>query len=241
MRRITYRRRTRRRPVARAGRDATLSRLIVFSYSYTRTLHASEKAPAMANPEHVAVLDGLDRLTVRLYRTGLFIAAIGLLLVAVAHRGAMLDGHYAWTRELRGAWFIAAVGTALVIYHIHLYDKNFRWLIPGFGWTGLVLMLGDQMLTTPAARPDLQFCVGLGLTYVALSAVALKERLCFKIFGMRAVPLVLALAVFATMANSPLLAGLLHGVSGTLYLWLAVSKARMPLHFDIGDKSSYQV
>jgi len=36
----------------------------------------------MANPEHEAELDGLDRLTVVLYRLGLLACAVGQVLVA---------------------------------------------------------------------------------------------------------------------------------------------------------------
>jgi len=30
-------------------------------------------------------------------------------------------------------------------------------------------------------------------------------------------------------------------VAGLLYAWLAAAKWRMPLHFDIGDKSLYKI
>ena len=36
----------------------------------------------MADPHHIPVLDGFDRLTVRLYRLGLWIAAVALVVAA---------------------------------------------------------------------------------------------------------------------------------------------------------------
>ena len=54
-------------------------------------------------------------------------------------------------------------------------------------------------------------------------------------------PVLLALSLIPLLGRWDLAAALLLGLSGLIYGAMAVAKTRMPLHFDIGDKSRYQV
>jgi len=186
----------------------------------------------MADPHHVPTLDGFDVFTVRLYRAGLALGASGLLVMS----GSLLAGE----GELDGlAWVAVFVGTALSIANMHLYDKRIRWLIGVVGWIGGSLMLLSSHLPVTAA--NWVFHAGVGFLFVAMSGFALKEQFCFKIKFLRIVPLVLAGSLIPLLAGERGVSGLMLGCAGVMYGVLAVAKMRMPLHFDVGDKSAYQI
>ncbi len=179
----------------------------------------------MANPEHRPSLDGFDRLTVRLYRTGLGIATAGVALLAVL---------CAVSWPTRPAVAVVLVGVLLSILDMHLYDKRVRWVIAASGLLGAVLVFagGSQLVVVQA---------GLGFLFVALSGFALKEQFCFKIPGLRLVPLFLALGLLPLVFEVPVAAALLYSLATLPLAVLVFQKSRMPLDFDIGDKSRYQI
>jgi uncharacterized integral membrane protein len=177
----------------------------------------------MANPEHVPDLDGFDRATVSMYRLGVVAAPVAL-------------GGLAWL-ALRGhdtfPGHVAVLGaTALAVANLHLYDKRIRWVIGASAWVGAALV------ATGGHWPG---HAGLGFLFVALSAIALKERFCFRIPGLRLVPLLLAASLIPLLLGQGAVAALLLAPATLLYAALAIAKLRMPLHFDVGDKSRYQV
>lgn len=182
----------------------------------------------MADPQHQEALDTHDVRTVALYRIGHGLAAFGLIA----------DG-LAWLfrpEAVPGAEIAIIFGVALACANMHLYAKLIRWIIACSAWLGLVISL-------VGARADLDIVryAGLGFVFVALSGLALKEQFCFRIPGLRLVPLGLALSLIPMVAGQPIGAGILLLAAGAVMSVLAVSKALQPLHFDIGDKSKYQV
>lgn len=181
----------------------------------------------MANPEHVPDLDGFDRLTVRLYRTGLAAASVGV---------ASLAGLLALGRPPGPALVLILAGALLAVLDMHLYDKRVRWVIAGAGQLGAVLMVLGGV-----AGLEIVVWAGLGFVYVALSGFALKEQFCFRIPGLRLVPLFLAAGLVPLVAGWNPGAAALFGLASLPLAALAVAKWRMPLHFDVGDKSRYQV
>jgi uncharacterized integral membrane protein len=76
---------------------------------------------------------------------------------------------------------------------------------------------------------------------VTLSGLAFKESFCFSIPGLKLVPLALAVSWFALVVDLPVYAGSILFPAACLYFFMALRKAQMPLHFDIGDKSAYQI
>jgi uncharacterized integral membrane protein len=181
----------------------------------------------LADPHHVPTLDGLDRFTVRLYRTGLVIASAGVLYAGIRAALSTVIG-------LPDFLPVILVGVMLCVANVHLYDKLFRWIFGALGMTGAVLW----------ALADLHMLVGLaglGFTFAALSAFALKEQFCFRVPGMRLVPLMLAASLIGFGLGNAIWVAVLLLPSGVLLSILAVAKLRMPLHFDIGDKSHYQI
>jgi uncharacterized integral membrane protein len=182
----------------------------------------------MANPEHVAELTPLDRWTVGLYRGGLCVGAFGLAALAGTF-GAELDP--VWAR-----WAVlAAVG--LIAADLHLYDPTIRWIIGAAGWTGAVL----TAIPLHGGVAGWVHDAGLGFLFVVFSAVALKERMCFRLPVVVLVPPLLAGALVPMRVGfAPLAAGPL-ALAAAVFALLAVAKLRMPVHYDIGDKSRYQV
>jgi uncharacterized integral membrane protein len=190
----------------------------------------------MADPHHVPELDSFDELTVRLYRIGLSLSALalacaGLLQLLIALN--VLDYTTPWVHRV---WVLCLLGTAGAISNMHLYDKRIRWFIGTAGWIGAV-----ALFTSGGPEAPWLYTAGLGFLFVALSAYALKEQFCFRIPGLRLVPLLLATALIPLLTGHPAIAGALLLCSGLIYTALVIAKWRMPLHFDVGDKSSYQI
>jgi uncharacterized integral membrane protein len=190
----------------------------------------------MADPDHTPTLDGFDELTVRLYRSGLTIAAFSLVLIGLLQLGRGLglsEPPPIW--ETR-TWLLCLIGTAGAICNMHLYDKRIRWFVGVCGWIGAVFLVSSG-----GPESKWLFHAGLGFIFVSLSAYALKEQFCFRIPGLRLVPLLLATSLLPMLGGQPVFSGLLLLISGLIYSALVIAKWRMPLHFDVGDKSHYQI
>lgn len=185
----------------------------------------------MANPEHIPNMDALDNASVQLYRSGLALAALSLIGASVS---LVLAPQYAPL-----CWVAVTAGAGLSVANMHLYAKLIRWIIGAAGWTGVVLMLLAAQ-QEPVAERWIGFA-GLGFIFVALSAFALKEQFCFRIPLLRAVPVFLASALLPLVLDRGMLAAPLLALAGAVLAVLAYQKTRMPLHFDIGDKSAYQI
>ena len=135
----------------------------------------------MANPEHIPILDGFDENTVRLYRSGLCVASLGVAILAAC---------LATQASIGVAQILILLGVLLSVANMHLYDKRVRWLLGLAGQVGAVGLFAGSILGVEL----LQFA-GLGFVFVTLSGFALKEQFCFKIPGLRLVPAGLALGL----------------------------------------------
>lgn len=184
----------------------------------------------MADPHHVEELDALDRWTVGLYRTGLFVGAAGLLTLAALHWQGVSD--------LWGRW-VVLLGVALIVADLHLYDRKIRWQITAAGWLAAVAMAAGTVAGT-AAGPWFGDA-GLGFAFVVFSAVALKERKCFRLPIVVAIPPVLAGVLVPLRLGLDLPAAIGFLLGGLMFGVLVIAKIRMPLHYDIGDKRHYQI
>lgn len=185
------------------------------------------------------VLDSHDRLTVTFYRLGISLSAGSVLAIAIGYglRAAMQPPP-AWLGP--ALLVISGLAIAFTTANIHLYDKRIRWFLQGCAPLGVgVQALGLALPDTWYATWPIQV-FGLGLGWVSLSGIALKERFCFRIFGLRATPALLALAVIPVLIDWPIAVPVLLTPAALVLGWLAVAKVRQPLHFDVGDKSAYQ-
>ncbi|PSW15978.1 hypothetical protein C9J01_02925 [Photobacterium rosenbergii] len=169
----------------------------------------------MADPHIQSELDSLDKLTVLLYRTALT-AAAGIMSIV--------------------AWEIEVGTTALVIAAIlatttvHIYDKRFRWLILGSALFAVTWLLSG--LWTPLA---------LGAALFSFSALAIKEYFCFQLKPLLLTPIALAGFWFCLVFNQAQISFAFSMTGAILLAVAAFSKWRMPMHYDIGDKTKYQI
>ena len=87
----------------------------------------------MANPEIESELDGIDRLSVCLYRLGLSLTALLLLCRGVG----LLVGPVPLSPAVWLTMLVVASG--LCGFCLHIYDKRVRFLLQGLAWGGLIL------------------------------------------------------------------------------------------------------
>lgn len=178
----------------------------------------------MANPEIESELDGIDKVAVMLYRLGLSLAALLLLCRGSrALTGLDLLSPSHWLTAL-------AVASGLCAFCLHLYDKRIRFLLQGLGWGALLL--------AACGAPD---ALVLGAALATLSGLAFKEQFCFAIPGIRLLPVLLPLCWLLEVLHLAWASALVALASGLLLGLLSLAKWRMPLHFDIGDRSRYQL
>ncbi len=179
----------------------------------------------MADPHLTPDLDGWDRLTVSVYRGSLVVASVAGLAAAgsLATGGNGAPGHT-----------VATAAAAIAAVTVHLYARVVRGVLAWLAVGGLILvgLEGADGLLSQAGR---------GLVYAGLGALAFKEWFCFRIPGLRAVPLFLAWGVLVQAFGDPVWASPGFGLGFALVGVMALAKLRMPLGHDIGDRSAYQV
>lgn len=168
----------------------------------------------MADPHIKSPMDFWDYLTVILYRCGFILAAIMTALLPYQPAVAQLG---------------ILIAAALCASSLHIYLKHFRLLLQMATWVALLCQI--------SGFPTL----ALGAAFFTLGGLCFKEYFCFKVFALNLQPLLLALLWFAVFSSIALLSQIMSLVCALLFLILAVKKWQMPLHFDIGDKSKYQV
>lgn len=169
----------------------------------------------MADPHIQSPMDTLDHLTVMIYRLGLTLSFPVVTLLP-------------WFPALysQGAALLCAVMCASCL---HIYSKSFRLLLQFATWIGLLcFVFGSPML-------------GLGGALMTLGGLCYKEYFCFKIPGLQLQPLILAALWLCLQFDLMLVAKLFAAIGGVLFLITSLAKWRMPRHFDIGDKTKYEV
>lgn len=168
----------------------------------------------MADPHIQSPMDFWDYVTVIVYRSGFVIAGMGLLIFPYF---APLAQH------------LLLVSGVMLASSLHLYLKSYRLGFQFVLWIGLLCQIwGAEYL-------------GLGSVLLVLGGLCYKEYFCFRILGLQFQPILLALIWFSAVFDLSVLVIGLSAVSGLLTLFLAFQKWRMPLHFDIGDKTKYQL
>ena len=168
----------------------------------------------MADPHIQSPMDGWDYATVIIYRSGFVLAAFSLLALSYFPSAALLG------------ILLAATCCAS---SLHIYLKHFRLIFQFGTWLGLLCFIFGQ--------PQL----ALGGALLTLGGLCFKEYFCFRVPLLNFQPIFVAALWAAFTVEQPLLLRILSFISGALMLILAVQKWKMPLHFDIGDKTRYQV
>lgn len=168
----------------------------------------------MADPHIQSPMDFWDYLTVIIYRSGFIIATLMIFLLP-------------YQSELAQKGLLVA-GTMLGS-SLHLYLKQFRLFFQFAAWIGLLCAIFNL--------PSLAF----GAMLLVIGGLSYKEYFCFRIFGLNFQPILVGVLWFAVLFEQTILIQILSGICGLLLLILTIQKWHMPLHFDIGDKSKYQI
>lgn len=180
----------------------------------------------MADPQHQEVLDIWDKVGVILYRSGFSLTA--LLFCGKCLSGVNLIGKFDLSLSL-------LLPVAACCFGLHIYLKSVRLLLQGAGWVSLLLSISATHL-----QFELFAQLSLGASYLVLGALCFKENLCFKVPGIRWMPVVLAADWLTTIMDWSVPHLLLLILAGLGFAVVSIAKWRMPLHFDIGKKSNYQ-
>ncbi|QGM80315.1 DUF2301 domain-containing membrane protein [Otariodibacter oris] len=168
----------------------------------------------MADPHIKSPMDSWDYLTVILYRMGFVLSTIMVALIP-------------YKADI--AQYGLLVGGVMMASSLHLYMKSFRFLFQFALWVGLLCQIFNL--------PEL----ALGAVFFTLGGLCYKEYFCFKVIGLNFQPVLLAILWFAIVLEWQIAVIVLSAISALLLLVLSVQKWRMPLHFDIGDKTKYQI
>ncbi|TCP97327.1 putative integral membrane protein [Cricetibacter osteomyelitidis] len=168
----------------------------------------------MADPHIQSPMDALDNLTVIIYRSGFVLAAIFTALLPFQPEIAKIG------------ILISAICCAS---SLHIYLKNFRLLLQMATWIALVFYLLGFPL------------IALGGALLTIGGLCFKEYFCFRVFGLNFQPIFVAGLWFSLAFRLSLGVQIFSAIAGLLLLVLSIQKWRMPLHFDIGDKTKYQV
>ena len=168
----------------------------------------------MADPHIKSPMDFWDYLTVIIYRSGFVLAMLAVLLLP-----------YQSDFELKG---LLLAGTMLGS-SLHLYLKQFRLIFQFSVWIGLLCFIFGVPI------------LALGAMLLVVGGLSYKEYFCFRVFGLNFQPIFVAVLWFAFVFEQLVLVQIFSVIIGILLLILSIQKWRMPLYFDIGDKTKYQV
>lgn len=167
----------------------------------------------MADPHIQSPMDVWDYLTVVIYRCGFVLATVMLLFLPYQPNFAQIG--------------LLVAGTMLAS-SLHLYAKSFRLIFQFSAWIGLLCYLFNFPL------------LALGAMLLVIGGLSYKEYFCFRVFGLNFQPVFVAILWLAVALKWHFLVYVFSVISGLLLLVLSIQKWRMPLHFDIGDKTKYQ-
>lgn len=168
----------------------------------------------MADPHIQSPMDFGDYLTVIIYRCGFVLATLMLFLLPYYTSAAQLG--------------LLVAGTMLAS-SLHLYAKSFRLIFQFAAWMGLLCYIFNFPL------------LALGAMLLVIGGLSYKEYFCFRVFGLNFQPIFVAVLWTAVALELTVLVQVLSLICSVLLLVLSIQKWRMPLHFDIGDKTKYQI
>jgi uncharacterized integral membrane protein len=186
-----------------------------------------------------------DRLSVVLYRAGLTTAAIsfglGTLLVLLGVNPSSL----APVLDLLFVLFCTALGLSLWTIHIYLKPLHLALkLFWGLGCAAALFILISRPWSLMASLyPPFAFeLMGVGLIFVALTGLFVKEAFCFNRPQAKALILlvpILLLGHWLGALSMPVEKGLLSAWA-ILFLWFALDKDTQTIPPDLGDKTVFE-
>lgn len=171
----------------------------------------------MADPHIKSPMDIWDYISVIIYRSGFVLAIPSVALLP-------------WQIQTgfnTSALLLIAAG--MLASSVHLYFKSLRYIVQYATWAALILTLLGFPL------------IGLGAAFITIGGLCFKEYFCFRIPLLYFQPFILTGLWFSLYFDLWLYAKILAGIATLFLIIVSYKKCRMPLHFDIGDKSKYEI
>jgi uncharacterized integral membrane protein len=173
-------------------------------------------------------LDAWDKLSITLYRCGMILTSISLILLA-----AQQIFYPYW---FKNCLVFLSLGALLQASSLHIYKKSVRWILVTSCWIGVWLVA-----VSLATSGLLAAYLSLGALFITLSGIAIKESHCFSLYYLKLVPVLLVLCWFSVLFAQPQWAAVGLIPAAFLYLYMAWKKLNMPLFYDLGDRKKYEI
>jgi uncharacterized integral membrane protein len=185
-----------------------------------------------------------DRVTVVLYRTGIVLSAVLLVLAAYLSAASTVVSGPGFVSDLLIYGLYAAVGMS--VFFIHLYVSTFHRYLKYFYAVGVaclavLIALGRGSPSAGLAQGAFGPLLLLPLSG-CLGFVTAKEAFCFRLIEgyilAMLMPFFLLLSAVGALPGKALSSGMV--VIAALFLLFTLRKVFMPIAYDIGDKSAYR-
>jgi len=182
----------------------------------------------MADPNIKEPLDLVDKVMVITYRLGMLFTGFGLFALALQQ--------YYYPLFFKPVLILIALGALLQASALHIYSKQVRYLLVNATWVGCWLVSVSFVI------PGLWVAyLGFGAFVITFSGLSYKESFCFSLETLKATPVLLVISWLLVVFSINDWAAASLASSSLLYLYMAWQKINMPLHFDLGDRSKYEV
>ncbi|HEO65632.1 MAG TPA: hypothetical protein ENI73_07155, partial [Spirochaetes bacterium] len=144
--------------------------------------------------------------------------------------------------------FFVSVGISLSF--LHLYSSQILRVVQGFFMISALILIPLTFMSENSFLKSLFIgtgeynklgTVGIGFLLAGYSSIGAKEAYCFKLYeGYLYAILSFFLVIIHLIGPSPKVELGLFTVITVLAVVFTIRKLRLPLHYDIGDKSHYQ-
>lgn len=181
----------------------------------------------MADPQVKETLLSMDKLSIASYRFGMLLTP--LCFIGLAYQQLYLPLGY----KSLIVWLALAV--FLQAANLHIYDKKIRYALVTSAWFGVWFVSLSLLMN------GLLFAhLSLAGLFVCLAGISYKESFCFSLSILKLNPVFLVLLWICLLLGTPLWSAIFALSSAGLSAYMAYKKVRMPLYYDIGDRSKYQ-
>ncbi len=182
----------------------------------------------MADPHIKENLDVMDKISISIYRCGILLTGFALLCLAIQQLFYPL--------YFKPVIIFLAFASLLQASSLHIYMKSVRWILVNATWMGGWL-LSLSFVTAGAWAVYLS----IGAFFVTLSGLAYKESFCFSLPVLKLIPVLLLFSWGMMIYSQTLLLAIGLILAAVLYLYMAWRKLQMPLYYDLGDRSKYEI
>ncbi len=205
----------------------------------------------MGDPNAKSELTTFDKISVGLYRSGIVLAMLCIVYAAAFF--------YHVVFEIPLPFFLSGPNHTLVFWifvssvcfsisFLHLYSRQILNVIRSFAVIGFIILvaraIAGEGLTEIIYSKGVSGKIGVagwGFIMAAFAGIGAKEAYCFRLKEGYAYGILSAILVLTHLFGllSQLTGYILILLIAILVVTFTVRKLRLPLHYDIGDKSKY--